>query len=184
MLAVSVPGADVVREGPVLAAVLAVHVAAGLTCVVAGALAASARKRPGRHPVAGRVYLGGLAVVVVTAATMAVARWPHNAHLLAIAFVAGALALAGWRARRNRRPGWVTRHAIGLGGSYIALLTGFYVDNGPQLPVWDRLPDWTFWVLPSAVGVPLIVRAVRRFGRPAGRRSAAARPCGRLRPRW
>jgi hypothetical protein len=26
-------------------------------------------------------------------------------------------------------------HAIGMGGSYIALLTGFYVDNGPFLPL-------------------------------------------------
>ena len=52
---------------------------------------------------------------------------------------------------------------IGMGGSYIALLTGFYVDNGPFLPLWDRLPHWTYWLLPSLLGIPLIWRALHRF---------------------
>ena len=50
-----------------------------------------------------------------------------------------------------------------MGGSYIALLTGFYVDNGPFLPLWDRLPHITYWLLPSLVGIPLIWLALRRF---------------------
>jgi hypothetical protein len=50
-----------------------------------------------------------------------------------------------------------------MGGSYIALLTGFYVDNGPFLPLWSRLPHLTYWLLPSLVGVPLIWVALRRF---------------------
>jgi hypothetical protein len=52
-----------------------------------------------------------------------------------------------------------------MGGSYIALLTGFYVDNGAFLPVWDRLPHLTCWLLPSLIGEPLIWRALRRFAR-------------------
>ena len=47
-----------------------------------------------------------------------------------------------------------------------ASITAFYVDNGPHLPLWDRLPVWAFWVLPSAIGAPLIVRAVIRARRP------------------
>jgi hypothetical protein len=39
-----------------------------------------------------------------------------------------------------------------MGGSYIALLTGFYVDNGPNLPLWDHLPHWTYWTLPATEG--------------------------------
>jgi hypothetical protein len=35
-----------------------------------------------------------------------------------------------------------------MGSSYLGLLTAFYVDNGPQLPLWNRLPDWSFWILP------------------------------------
>ena len=92
--------------------------------MVAGALAATAGTRRGRHPRAGRVYLWGLGVVFVTATVMAVIRWREDAHLLAIATVAFGLGAFGWRARRLHRPGWPLRHAIGMGGSYIALFTG------------------------------------------------------------
>ena len=47
-----------------------------------------------------------------------------------------------------------------MGIGYVAMLTAFYVDNGPHLPLWDRLPPITFWFLPSAVGVPIVIRAV------------------------
>jgi hypothetical protein len=63
-----------------------------------------------------------------------------------------------------------------MAGSYVALLTGFYVDNGPNLPLWDRLPTWSFWLIPTAVGAPLTVWALyRNVSRPppAGRRTAA-----------
>ncbi len=167
VLAGDVFGLPVPDEGPIFAAALAVHVACGLTAVVAGALAASAPKRPGRHPRAGRTYLWALGGIFVTAAVLAAFRWAQDAHLLAIATVAVRLAAYGWRARRRRRPGWPPRHAIGLGGSYVALFTGFYVDNGPFLPVWNRLPHWSYWVLPTVVGAPLIWRALRRFRRRA-----------------
>lgn len=163
MPTVPIFGLEIPDAGPVFLAALAAHVLAGLTCVVAGALAATARKRRGRHPRAGRVYLWGLGVVFVTATVMAVVRWREDAHLLAIATVAFGFGVFGWRARRLHRPGWPLRHAIGMGGSYIALFTGFYVDNGPQLPLWNRLPQWTYWVIPAAVGVPLTWWALRRF---------------------
>ncbi|HZM79427.1 MAG TPA: hypothetical protein VFC19_27165 [Candidatus Limnocylindrales bacterium] len=142
---------------------LALHVLAGLTAVFSGALAASARKRPGRHPKAGRVYLWAITAVFVTATVMAMIRWREDWHLFVIAVVAGGLALWGWRSRLRAGRGTVRWHAIGMGGSYIALLTGFYVDNGPQIPLWDRLPHWMYWVLPAAIGIPLISLALRRF---------------------
>ncbi len=40
------------------------------------------------------------------------------------------------------------------------MLTAFYVDNGLHLPLWDRLPTLTFWLLPSAIGAPVIARAI------------------------
>jgi hypothetical protein len=169
MVAIDNIGPDSAGAGFRLA--LAIHIAAGLTGVVSGLLAATARKRRGRHPRAGRVYLSALSVVVATAAVMAALRWPYDLHLLVIALVAGALALLGWRARRRLRRGWARWHAIGLGGSYIALFTGFYVDNGPRLPVWELLPQWAFWTLPTAIGVSLIALGLRRFSR-----STAARP--------
>ena len=36
----------------------------------------------------------------------------------------------GYLARRRRWRGWLRIHLLGMSGSYIALLTGFYVDNG------------------------------------------------------
>jgi cytochrome c oxidase assembly factor CtaG len=181
---VSVPAADflglpIPDAGPVFAVALGVHIAGGLTAVVAGALAASARKQQGRHPRAGRVYLWAIGVVAATATVMATIHWREDAHLFAIAIVAFTLAIYGYQARRRRPPRWPARHAIGMGGSYIALLTGFYVDNGQFLPLWNRLPHWTYWTLPAAVGIPLIYLALRRYGRsrhirPTGPRSTTA----------
>jgi len=156
-------GLPVPDAGPVFAVALTIHIASGLVAVVAGALAATARKGPGLHPRAGRVYLSALAGVFATATVMAVIRWPDDAHLFAIAAIAFGLGGYGYLARRRRRPGWPPHHAVGVGGSYIALLTGFYVDNGPFLPVWDRLPHVLYWILPSIVGWPLIWLALRRF---------------------
>jgi hypothetical protein len=50
-----------------------------------------------------------------------------------------------------------------MGGSYIALLTAVYVDNGPFLPLWNRLPHWTYWLLPAIIGMPLIWRPLHRY---------------------
>jgi hypothetical protein len=49
-----------------------------------------------------------------------------------------------------------------MSASYVVMLTAFYVDTGPKLPVWRHLPPRTFWVLPALVALPWIVRAARR----------------------
>jgi hypothetical protein len=58
-----------------------------------------------------------------------------------------------------------------MSASYILLLTAFYVDNGQHLPGWKSLPHLTYWLLPSAIGLPLVARAG-----PLPRRSPAFRP--------
>lgn len=50
-------GLPIPNAGPVFATPLVIHVLSGLTAIIAGAPAAIARKRPGRHPRAGRVVL-------------------------------------------------------------------------------------------------------------------------------
>jgi hypothetical protein len=169
---------DVPDAGPVFLAALAVHVAAGVTCVIAGLLAATAGKRPGRHPKAGTVYLYGIGVIFATATVMAALRWRHDWHLALIAAVAFGSALLGRWARRRRPRRWPAWHGSAMAGSYIALFTGFYVDNGARLPLWDRLPHLLYWLLPAAVGVPLTWRALRRNGAIGTRRPAddAAQP--------
>lgn len=164
MLTVDVGGLHIPDAGPVFGTALVVHVAAGVTAVVSGGLAAGARKRRGRHPRAGLVYLWAVSVVAATAVVMAAIRWEHGRHLLVIAGAAFALAMAGLWSRRRRPCRWLLWHGAAMAGSYVALLTGFYVDNGPQLPLWNRLPDGAFWVLPAAVGLPLTWRALSRNG--------------------
>lgn len=168
----AVPGVDieVPDGGPVFLVVLGFHVIGGLTAVGAGIVASFSRKRHGRHPAAGRVFLVGVAVVAASAVTMALIRGREDLHLLLIALVAAGFAWLGWRSRRRRRPGWRKWHGIGMGGAFIALLTGLYVDNGARLPLWNLLPSWMYWVIPSLVGVPLIWWAVRRntVRRPTG----------------
>jgi hypothetical protein len=145
-------------------AILAVHIAAGLTAVGSGLLATTARKRPGRHPRAGTVYLYAVGVVFLTATALTAARWRAEWHLFLIATVAFGLAATGWWARRRRPRRWLAGHGAAMAGSFIALFTGFYVDNGPRLPLWDRLPHVAYWLIPAAVGLPLTWRALVRNG--------------------
>jgi hypothetical protein len=109
---------------------------------------------------------------------MASIRWREDAHLFAIGALAFGLAMSGWRVRRLHRPGWPVRHAIGMGGSYIALFTGFYVDNGPRIPGWKLLPHGSYWVIPAAIGVPLIWLALRRFASGVSSRPRGAERSG------
>jgi hypothetical protein len=162
-LALTIDGLPIPDAGPVFVAALAVHVVAGLGAVVAGVVATTAPKQAGRHPRAGTVYVHAVTTVFATATVMAAIRWRHDWHLFLIATVAFGLAVAGRRARRRRRRHWLSWHGTCMAGSYVALFTGFYVDNGSQLPLWDRLPHLVYWLLPAAVGIPLTWRTLSRY---------------------
>jgi hypothetical protein len=174
-------GDHVGSTAPLFLAFLAVHVTAGLTAVVTGAIAALTRKGSRRHIRAGRWYYSAIGVVFATATALAVMRWRQDYYLLIIGSVAYAAATIGYLHRRRHRPG-DTGHIAGMGASYVAMLTAFYVDNGPHLPLWDHLPAFAFWLLPSAVGAPIIARAVTRarrtsrpdFARPHDHRESPA----------
>lgn len=157
-----VGGIPIPSRDPWFLATVAVHVAAGIVAVVAGAVAMLSAKRHGRHPKAGTTYFWSLVVVALTMVLLAVARWPDDNHLAALGVVAMGSATLGRAARRGRWHRWLPVHVAGMGASYIAMLTAFYVDNGPHLPLWNRLPTVAFWLLPSLVGTPIILRALRR----------------------
>ena len=159
---VVIVGIPIPSSSPVFLSVLAVHVAAGLACVIAGAIAALSRKRAGRHPFAGTIYFWSLVVVVASMAVLSVMRWPHDIHLLVLGILAFLAGVTGREARRRIWTQWARIHVLGMGASYIILLTAFYVDNGPHLPVWKHLPPWTYWLTPGLVGFPLVVRALVR----------------------
>jgi hypothetical protein len=169
-------GIHVPSSAPVFRTFLAVHVTAAFIAVVSGAWAGFARhKGRGRHTRLGDVYFCAICVVFATATAMAVMRWREDYHLFAIGTVAFGAALTGFVARRRHWPGDAT-HIIGMGGSYIALLTAFYVDNGRQLPLWDRLPTFAYWLLPGLIGMPVIVRAQLRARGGCGSARRLARP--------
>jgi hypothetical protein len=150
------------RPSETFAALLIPHIAAGLVAVVAGATAMLSPKRSGRHPKAGRTYYTMLCVVCATAVPMAAMRWSEDAYLVVLGALSLAAASLGYLARHYHWRSWIQLHIAGMGTSYIVLLTAFYVDNGPRLPVWDRLPVLAFWIVPSLIGLPLIAAATRR----------------------
>ncbi|MEV1248746.1 hypothetical protein ACIBO2_57010 [Nonomuraea sp. NPDC050022] len=151
-------GIPIPDAGPVFLMVLGVHVTAGLTCVSCGAVAMLARKGGVAHRRYGRAYVWALAVVFITMSVMSAIRWRENTHLFVLGVLAFAAGGAGYLDRHRRSCDRV--HITAMGLSYVVLLTAFYVDNGPHLPLWEHLPAWSFWVIPALAGFPLIVRAI------------------------
>ena len=161
VIAGQILGDQVGSTAPVFLAFLAIHVLAGLTAVATGAIAALTRKGSPRHIRVGRWYYRAIMVVFGTATALAVVRWRQDYYLFLIGAAAFTAATIGVQHRRRHRPG-DTGHILGMGIAYVAMLTAFYVDNGPHLPLWDHLPVLTFWLGPAAIGTPLIARAVTR----------------------
>src|SRR5271166_2873071 len=151
-------GDQVGSTAPAFLAILAIHVLAGLTAVITGA-----------------------------AAGLAAMRWAQDYYLFILGAVAFTAATIGYLHRRRHRPG-DTGHIAGMGIAYTAMLTAFYVDNGPHLPLWDRLPTLAFWLLPSVIAAPSsgVPSSAPEADRPAPARRRArrsARPPGSMPPR-
>jgi hypothetical protein len=157
-----IAGIEVPSDAPLFLLVLGVHVLFGLACVVTGCVAMLSMKRPGRHPQYGTYYYWSLTVVFVTVMALSAVRWVENRHLFVLGALSFVAATVGRSARRHRWRNWVRLHIGSLGLSYVLLLTAFYVDNGPNLPLWNKLPPLAFWTLPSLVGMPLILWALWR----------------------
>ena len=156
ILGIEIPSSDPVFVGMILG----VHIPFGLACVVAGAVAMLSQKGHGRHSTAGNLYYWCLLVLFASAAFLSAMRWAENYHL----FILGALSFAsvwlGRRALRQHWPHWMRLHITGMGLSYVLMLIAFYVDNGKQLPIWKDLPRFTSWLLPLAIGIPFLLRAL------------------------
>ncbi len=168
---INVVGIEVPSDSPFFLVALSVHVLFGLFCVVTGVIAMLSRKRPGRHPRIGTIYYYCLSVVFASATILSAMRWAEDYHLFILGTLSFATASLGRIAHRQGWRNWIRLHITCMGLSYILLLTAFYVDNGKNLPLWNKLPQIAFWVLPAAVGIPFIVRAllrhplVRRFSK-------------------
>ena len=142
---------------PFFLAVVSVHALFGLACVISGLVAMLAIKGTGRHTTFGTIYFWCMGGVFLTMAILAAMRWAEDHVLFLLGALAFALALGGRLAARH---GSLRVHASCMGGSYIVLLTAFYVDNGKGLPVWRHLPPVAYWIIPALIGAPLILRAL------------------------
>jgi hypothetical protein len=142
--------------------IIGFHVVAGLACVVTGLVTMLSEKRKGRHPTSGTIYFWCLAFVCASSSALSLARWAEDYHLFLLGALAFVSAFFGRSAMQRRWPGWVRHHIVGMGASYILLLTAFYVDNGESLPGWRELPAIAYWIVPGVVGVPIIVWALLR----------------------
>ena len=143
-----------------LAVVIVVHIPLGIVCVLAGAIAMLSEKRRGRHSAFGTVYYWCLFALFASATFLSVMRWSENYHLFILGATSFGCAWFGHSALRWHWPHWVRLHIAGMSMSYVFMLIAFYVDNGKQLPVWRDLPHVMYWLLPLAIAMPLIVRAL------------------------
>jgi hypothetical protein len=159
---IDVAGVEIPSDSTIFLAVLGVHILFGLSCVGAGVGAMLSRKRPGRHPRYGTIYYWLLSVVFASATILSAMRWAEDYHLFILGTLSFASASLGRIALRQRQRKRIRSHITCMGLSYILLLTAFYVDNGRNLPLWNKLPPIAYWLLPGAVGTPFIVRALLR----------------------
>jgi hypothetical protein len=157
VLGIPIPSTD-----PVFLTAVGVHVLFGVAAVTAGVVAMLSVKGRGRHSNWGTIYFWFLFGVFVTMSALSFMRWAENYHLFILGTLSFTSAYVGRMAARRRWQRWATVHVIGMGTSYIFMITAFYVDNGKNLPVWKELPQIAFWLLPGAIGIPLIVNALLR----------------------
>ncbi|TCU68270.1 hypothetical protein EDE08_109331 [Bradyrhizobium sp. R2.2-H] len=158
-----IAGIEVPSVDPLfLAIVFAVHIPLGLLCVISGAVAMLLPKGRGRHSDAGTIYFWGQLALFSSATILAIMRWAENYHLFALGLLSFAAAWFGRAMLQRHWPDSVRLHVAGMGSSYVLMLVAFYVDNGKQLPVWRELPHFMYWLLPLAIGLPIILHAMFR----------------------
>jgi len=153
-------GIPIPSSDPLFLAVVAIHVAVALAAVLSGAAAMLATKGSRVHIQAGSTFFWSLCAVFVTASALATIRWQDDAVLFALGAIAFSLAVFARSSARHRRR--LRRHATGMAGAYIVMLTAFYVDNGKNLPMWRDLPPIAYWFAPTLVGVPILIWALLR----------------------
>jgi uncharacterized membrane protein len=141
---------------------IVIHILISLICIISGLFAMLAEKGLKKHSIFGRVYFRSMLCAFISVVILSIMRWPHNIHLLGIGIVAVTCTYLGYRLTKSHRRNWTRLHTILMSSSYILLLTGFYVDNGKNLPFWRLFPQWFFWIFPALVGLPIILVVLRK----------------------
>lgn len=155
LFGIAVPSTD-----PAFLCFVVLHIAMSLVAVISGLLAMLAAKTSVRHRRNGRIYFWSVSVSFGTTVILSLMRWPQNVHLLTIGIVTFFLAFLGRQLATLKQKDRMRMHTVCMGLSYVLLLTGFYVDNGKNLPFWRTFPVWFFYLFPSLVGIPIILKAL------------------------
>lgn len=147
----------------------AVHILAGVVALLAGVGAIVTRKGGQRHNQAGKVYVGAMAIVVVTAVPLAVR--VENWFLLAIAVFSGYLVFAGYRVvmRRRARLQWAT--LLDWVGHGTMLVVGAVMVGAGGWQIATGSPGLApVLVVFGLIGLGLAARSVVQFRQPPDER--------------
>lgn len=139
-----------------------VHILISIVAVLSGVMAMILQKGKGKHRYYGRIYFWSILAAFPTVVILSIMRWPQNIHLLSVGVLTAAFTLIGYKVAKTNPRNWPRVHTICMGCSYILLLTGFYVDNGKNLPFWKLFPQWFFWAFPAFVGIPIILYVLKK----------------------
>lgn len=123
----------------------------------------SSRKKKGRHTYSGEIYHWSYVLVFISAVVMSILHWEESAYLFYIAVFSYALALLGYLSSKIRWKNWLGSHIGGMLGAYIGIVTATIVVNVPKIPVLNELPPLMFWLLPTIIGTPFIIRVGNKY---------------------
>jgi hypothetical protein len=111
---ITVDGIVIPSDNPIFLILIAIHVSAGLTCVIAGLIGMLVKKQKGVHTKAGKVYFAAICVVFITACQVAFIRWQEDYHLFLLGLISFSAALVGRRAVRRMWVKWPLYHISGM----------------------------------------------------------------------
>lgn len=153
-------GIPIPSTNKVFLSIVILHILISLMAVLSGVFAMFAEKTSKNHKRFGNFYFWSIASSFVTIVILSLMRWPHNIHLLIIGLFNLGATLTGRQLAKAKPRNWTRLHTTSMGFSYIFLLTGFYVDNGKNLPFWRMFPELFFYVFPAVVGIPIIIKVL------------------------
>jgi hypothetical protein len=130
-------------------------------------------KRRGVHTRAGTAYYYLFVVLFISAVALAALDFSRVWWLALVGAFSYSFALKGYRAAKQRGPGWLVRHVSGQGGSYIAMTTALIVVNTQSISFGGGAISLLPWFLPTIIGSPIITWVTFQIA--AGRRPKAWR---------
>jgi hypothetical protein len=143
--------------------ILVIHIISGFLCLISGLFAMTARKKKGKHTIAGEIYHWLYVLVFISAIVMSILHWEESAYLFYIALFSYALALLGYLSVKMKWKNWLSNHIGGMLGSYIGIITATIVVNISKVPLLNELPVILFWLLPTIIGTPLIYKVGQKY---------------------